>query len=142
MRNLLLTTLFLLGGLLTMNAQYSIVGKWKTTDDKTGDAKAIVEIKESKGQYTGKIISIFDPEKKDATCENCPGQEAVKKYVGLTILKNMVKDGDEYTGGTIMDPESGIEYKCTLKLVGYSKLEVKGSVSILLLGKSQTWTKQ
>lgn len=142
MKNLRLIILVVFGGILTANAQYSIVGKWKTTDEKTGDAKAIVEIKESNGQYTGKIISIFDPEKKEAKCEKCPGQDSVKNYLGLTIIKNMVKNGDEYTGGTIRDPESGIEYKCTLKLVGYSKLEVKGSVSILLLGKSQTWTKQ
>ncbi|MDH6599445.1 hypothetical protein M2306_000139 [Myroides gitamensis] len=54
MKKLMYAMLFLLGGLLNMNAQteYSIVGKWKAVDS-NGKDKAIVEIKESQGVYTG-----------------------------------------------------------------------------------------
>jgi len=142
MKKLLFTMLFLLSGLLTMQAQteYSIVGKWKTMDSH-GKEKAVVEIKESRGKYTGTLIRVLDPEKKNQKCEKCPGVNSTKDYEGLTIIRNMTKDGrNTYSGGTILDPETGKEYSCKFKLVGYSKLEVTGVASIMLLGKTETWT--
>jgi hypothetical protein len=34
----------------------TIVGKWKTIDDKTGKVKSIVEIYEKDSKYYGKIV--------------------------------------------------------------------------------------
>ncbi|WHT38175.1 MULTISPECIES: DUF2147 domain-containing protein [Myroides] len=140
MRNSMLMLLFLLGGLMTMNAQ-SIVGKWKTFDDQTGDAKSIVEISEKGGKYHGKVIEILNPAKKDSKCEKCPGNDKGKPIEGLEIIKNLSKKGEEYTGGTIIDPQSGKEYKCSIKTNGKTKLEVRGYVGISLIGRTQTWTK-
>ncbi len=144
MRKLLFTLLFVLGGLLSMQAQteYSIVGKWRTVDS-SGKGKAIIEIKENKGVYTGSIFRVLDPEKKGEKCEKCPGVDSTKSYEGLTIIRNMEKkERNKYGGGTILDPETGKEYQCSFKLVGYSTLEVTGVESILLLGKKQTWSKE
>ncbi|MCS4240272.1 DUF2147 domain-containing protein [Myroides odoratus] len=143
MKKLMYAMLFLLGGLLNMNAQteYSIVGKWKAVDS-NGKDKAIVEIKESQGVYTGRIISILDPDDKGKKCEKCPGGDVARTYDGLTIIKNMKKEErNKYSGGTILDPETGKEYSCSIKLVGYSKIEVTGTAQIYLLGKTTTWTK-
>jgi len=140
MRNSMLMLLFLLGGLMTMNAQ-SIVGKWKTFDDQTGDAKSIVEISEKGGKYHGKVIEILNPAKKDSKCEKCPGNDKGKPIEGLEIIKNLSKKGEEYTGGTIIDPQSGKEYKCSIKTNGKTKLEVRGYVGISLIGRTQTWAK-
>lgn len=140
MRNSMLMLLFLLGSLMTMNAQ-SIVGKWKTFDDQTGDAKSIVEISEKGGKYHGKVIEILNPAKKDSKCEKCPGNDKGKPIEGLEIIKNLSKKGEEYTGGTIIDPQSGKEYKCSIKTNGKTKLEVRGYVGISLIGRTQTWTK-
>lgn len=145
MKKIIYALLFLLFGLLNLQAQpqYAIVGKWKAVDDTTGKATAIIEIKEDRGKYSGKIIEVLDVEDKDAKCENCKGKDWMKAYKGLTIMKNLVKEKDnKYAGGTIFDPETGAEYKCSLKLVGYSKLEVSGISSVLLFRRSQTWTKQ
>lgn len=142
MKKLMYTLLFILFGLLPIQAQteYSIVGKWKTVDT-NGKAKAIVEIRENRGKYTGTIVSVLNPEQKNKKCEKCPGSDGAKNYDGLTIIKNMTKESpNKYSGGTILDPETGKEYSCTFKLKGYSKLEVKGVASIMLLGKTETWT--
>lgn len=136
--------LLLLGGLLSSQAQteYSIVGKWRTVDA-DGKGKAIVEIKENRGIYTGTIFRVLDSQKKNEKCEQCPGLDSTKNYEGLTIVKSMTKkERNKYSGGTILDPETGKEYQCSFKLVGYSKLEVTGVESILLLGKTQTWSKE
>ncbi|MCS4240273.1 uncharacterized protein (DUF2147 family) [Myroides gitamensis] len=140
MRNTMFILVFLLGGFMTMNAQ-SILGKWKTFDDQTGDAKSIVEISEKGGKYQGKVIEILNPAKKDSKCEKCPGDDKGKPIEGLVIIKNLTKKGEEYSGGTIIDPQSGKEYKCSIKMNGKTQLEVRGYVGISLIGRTQTWTK-
>lgn len=61
----------MLGGLLFSHAQteYSIVGKWRTVDA-DGKGKAIVEIKENRGTYTGTIYRMLDSEKKVRNVKN------------------------------------------------------------------------
>lgn len=140
MKNAILILLFVLGGWCTTQAQ-SIVGKWKTFDDQTGDAKSIVEISEKGGKYQGKVVEILNPAKKKSKCEKCPGEDKGKPIEGLTIIKNLTKKGEEYTGGTIIDPQSGKEYKCSIKNNGGDRLEVRGYVGISLIGRTQTWTK-
>lgn len=140
MKNAIFILLFVLGGWCTTQAQ-SIVGKWKTFDDQTGDAKSIVEISEKGGKYQGKVVEILNPAKKKSKCEKCPGEDKGKPIEGLTIIKNLTKKGEEYTGGTIIDPQSGKEYKCSIKNNGGDRLEVRGYVGISLIGRTQTWTK-
>ena len=50
--------LLVLSGSISIYAQ-SVIGKWKTFDDKTGEAKSIVEITEKDGKIYGKIIEIL-----------------------------------------------------------------------------------
>jgi len=124
-------------GIISMNAQ-SVLGKWKTIDDETGKAKSVVEITEVNGKIFGKIIEILS-EKKDAVCDKCSGTNKGKPILGLTIINDLKKDGNEYSGGKILDPTSGKEYKCVIKLNGTNKLDVRGYVGIQALGRTQTW---
>lgn len=128
----------LLLGCLQINAQ-SVVGKWKTIDDKTGKAKSVVEIYESNGKVYGKVVEIVDPAKRDKKCEKCEGIDKNKPVLGLVIIKGLSKDGAEYNGGKIVDPETGSVYKCFIKLEGKDKLTVRGYMGIALIGRSQTW---
>lgn len=123
---------------LQMNAQ-TVLGKWKTIDDKTGKPKSTVEIFESNGKVYGKIVEIYDEAKRGRVCEKCDGTDKNKPVLGMQVIRGMVKDGDEYSGGRIIDPESGNSYKCILRLDGKSKLVVRGYMGISLIGRSQTW---
>ena len=140
MKSKLLILLFFLGGMATIHAQ-SMVGKWKTIDDKTGVAKSIVEIFEQEGKYFGKVLKILNPEKAKGTCDKCPGVDKGKPIQGLVIIRDMKKDGNELSGGKIIDPESGKEYKCHIKLNGSNKLDVRGFLGISLVGRTQTWVR-
>ena len=127
-------------GLFSAQAQ-SVVGKWKTVDDETGEAKSIVEITESGGKIYGKVVEILNPAKKNAKCKDCSGEDKDKPILGLTIIKGLKKSGNEYTDGKILDPNKGKLYKCTVKLDGSDKLDVRGYVGISLIGRTQTWSR-
>ncbi|WP_309609752.1 DUF2147 domain-containing protein [Flavobacterium sp.] len=120
------------------NAQ-SVFGKWKTIDDKTGEAKSIVEIFENSEKVYGKVVEIMDASKSSRKCDKCTGTDKDKPVLGLVIIKGLSKDGDEYNGGKIVDPESGKIYKSFIKLQGKDKLEVRGYIGFAIIGRSQTW---
>lgn len=141
MKNFLTALVLVLAVSISAHAQ-SIVGKWKTIDDNTGKEKSIIEIYEKGGKYYGKVTRLLNPSKVDPKCDNCTGTDKGKPIVGLVIIKDLEKKGNEYSGGKITDPESGKEYKCTVKLNGTDKLDVRGYVGISLLGRTQTWQKQ
>lgn len=129
-----------LASLISVSAQ-SVIGKWKTFDDATGDAKSIVEITEKDGKIYGKIIEILNPEKKNAKCNNCPDADKNKPLVGLYVIKGLTKDGKEYSNGKILDPSSGKLYKCTISLDGNDKLKVRGYIGISAFGRNQIWVR-
>lgn len=139
MKKLIATGILLLCTTVGLHAQ-SVLGRWKTIDDKTGQAKSIVEITENNGKIYGKIIEILT-DKKDAICEKCPGADQGKPIKGLTIIRGLRKEGASYSGGTVIDPGTGKEYKCIIKLNGDDKLDVRGYVGIQALGRTQTWVR-
>lgn len=136
MKNFLVIATFLISFLC--NAQ-SVLGKWKTIDDKTGQAKSVVEIYENNGKIFGKVIEIFDATKRNAICDKCSGIDKNKPVLGLIIIKGLTKDGNEYSGGKIIDPQTGSIYKCILKIEKNNTLEVRGYVGISFVGRSQFW---
>lgn len=138
MKNYFFTFLFVaVAGIFSVNAQ--VTGKWKTIDDKTGDAKSIVEIYEQNGKIYGKVVEILNPARKNSKCDKCDGADKGKPIEGLIIIKGLTKDGDKYTDGDILDPQKGKLYSCTIKLDGKDKLDVRGYMGISMLGRTQVW---
>jgi uncharacterized protein (DUF2147 family) len=120
-----------------------IVGRWKTIDDKTDKPKSIVEISKDGETFKGKIVEILNPEKVDAVCDKCPGDKKDTPIKGLELMWGFTKDDDEWSGGSIIDPENGKTYKCRLQLEdGGKKLDVRGYIGFSLLGRSQTWIRE
>jgi len=119
----------------------SILGKWKTVDDVTGKEKGIVEIYEHKGKIYGKIIDIFEADKKHLKCEKCHGEDKGKPILGMNIIKGLVRNGEVYDSGKIIDPKTGKSYSCKIAFEGKDKLIVRGFVGVSILGRSQTWTR-
>ena len=115
--------------------------KWQTIDEKTGEKKAIVQLTESGGQVTGKIIKVLDSKNAKATCEKCTGNLKNKPIEGLQILTGMKADGtNKWSNGKLVDPESGKIYsgKLTLSDNGQS-LNLRGYVGTPVFGRTQTW---
>ena len=132
--------LFLLTLSLTTHGQ-SIIGQWETFDDETKEKKSVVEIYKTNNLYFAKIVESF-VSKKNAVCETCKGKSKNKSIIGLIIVENLKKDGEEFNGGTIMDPENGKTYKCYLELLNTNKLKVRGYLGFSLLGRTQYWIRK
>ncbi len=120
----------------------SIVGKWKTIDEETNEAKSIVEVFEKDGKYFGKIVKLLK-KREDGTeskCDKCPDDDPRKGQptLGMEIIQGLEKDGDEFSGGTILDPEEGKIYTCKL-WVEDGKLMVRGYIAFFF--RTQTWLK-
>lgn len=119
------------------------VGRWKTIDDKTGKQNGIVEIWEESGELKGKILKIIPVKPGDdpnGKCDKCPGDKKGKPITGMTFLWGLKKDGSEFKGGEILDPETGDVYKAKMKLVDDGKkLDVRGFIGFALIGRTQTW---
>jgi uncharacterized protein (DUF2147 family) len=59
------------------------------------------------------------------------------------IIRNLQHEDNEYTGGDILDPESGSVYRCKMHLEqDGTRLVVRGFIGFSLLGRSQTWQRQ
>lgn len=141
---------FLFAGLFSLFAALSggqlqaqdITGKWKTTDEKTGKEKSIVEIYETDGEYFGKIVSLLEDSAADDVCDQCTGKKRNQPLLGMVIIEGLKKDGSGYKGGSILDPENGTVYNCFLELENPQTLKVRGYKNILLLGRTQLWQRE
>jgi uncharacterized protein (DUF2147 family) len=123
----------------------SPVGRWKTVDDSTGKVKSIVAIREENGKLYGTIEELFDPPVPHPTCYLCTGDLKDRPLVGLRILWDFVPDGSnqnggEWSGGQVLDPETGKIYRASIALEdGGKKLRLHGYFLVTLLGRTEHW---
>ena len=124
---------------ISLSAQSSPLGFWKTVDDNTGETRSEMELYvNTEGELEGKIHMLMDADAPE-TCDLCPGEKKDAKLVGMVILWGLEEDGDQWEGGRIMDPENGKTYKCYIELQSEEKLKVRGYIGISALGRTQYW---
>ena len=116
---------------------------WKTIDDQTHEARSIVKFREDKSGYltatVQKVLVVDQAEK----CTKCTGTFKNKPLVGVTVIRNLKNTGgNEYEGGTIIDPQTGKSYSLKGKLTNNgTRLDLRGYMGISALGRNQTWYK-
>jgi uncharacterized protein (DUF2147 family) len=121
----------------------SPIGLWKTVDDKTGKARAMVRIYVQDGKYFGRIEQSFTPGADTRVCAVCTDERKDQPIIGLVIIRNLTPRGGEYGGGDILDPDNGSVYRCKFHLDQNGMiLVVRGYIGISLLGRTQTWQRQ
>src|SRR5436190_2101096 len=134
-------TIVTLGGSSVRAAELSATGLWEQVDEKTGKAESLFRIAERNGAYEGTIVKIFG-EDSNWTCDKCEGADRGKPVLGLTLIKGMRRNGNNYEDGSIMDPRDGTVYRALMRLSpDGQKLEVRGYLGISLFGQSQVWNR-
>lgn len=123
-------------------ADVSPVGRWKVMSDRTNRAVAIMQVFERDGEYGGYIERILEqPEDAGVSnCERCPGELRGQPLEGLVIMHGLRRSGGEFSGGHILDPDSGHYYRVKMSVDPEGQtLKVRGYLGISLLGRTQTW---
>jgi uncharacterized protein (DUF2147 family) len=120
----------------------SAAGLWQQIDPETNKSDGWFLIYERNGTYEGAIVKMFlkpgDPP--DPLCTQCQGDQQGAPWLGLTIIKGMVRKGLEYDGGTILDPRYGKEWGALMRLSPDGQdLTVRGFLLLPGLGKNQNW---
>ncbi len=117
----------------------SIFGKWKSIDATTGETEAIISIYKENDMAYAKIIDILNPADKEKICIYCKGNRKNKPILGMIILDGLKENGDEWSGGKIVDPKNGNVYKCYIKLKDNTTLKLRGYIGISLFGRTEYW---
>ena len=117
---------------LVAQATANVEGFWTTIDDSTGEAKSVVQVYKHNGKVYGRVVELLL--NKTATA-NIPGKPST---LGLDIIWDLKKDGDEYNGGKVLDPEKGSVYRCSMWRDG-DTLKMRGKLGIFF--RTQTWKK-
>src|SRR3546814_11608488 len=112
-------------------AQQSPTGRWKTIDDETGKVKSIVEITQAAdGTLQGKVVEILQSDRgPNPTCDKCKGANKDKPVKGKTILWGLEQDGDEWNGGTGLDPATGKTHQERKRVVQGKKMAASTKTS-------------
>jgi len=115
-------------------------GYWLQIDDNDGRPLSIIRVDSKDGRVFGRVEEIFHPRNMvEPRCHHCTGINAGKPIRGMQILSGTAS-GEREWNGTILDPASGKEYKCTLKLAKDGKtLKVRGYIGMEILGRTQVW---
>jgi uncharacterized protein (DUF2147 family) len=124
-------------GTLTFAQNNPSVGLWKNVEP---DKTVFIRTLEQDGKLTGKVEKLIKNNAEDttSTCTKCQGENKDKPVIGMTMIWGMQKDGARWSGGKILEPDTGKVYNCRIEPVdGGKKLSVRGSVAFL--GKTQTW---
>lgn len=115
------------------------IGQWISVDDETGKEKSEISLYLERGKLYGRIDALLLPEDQGKMCQACKGNEKGKPIVGLVIVQGLIRDGEKWTDGTILDPANGKRYSCNISLMDDGNLEVRGYLGFSLLGRSQVW---
>jgi uncharacterized protein (DUF2147 family) len=123
----------------------TVAGRWTTYSEQTGSPLSVIEIVKSGNSIEGKVSQIFlEPyQGEDPVCTKCSGERKDKKVIGMNFLWGFKRDGDSWSSGKILDPESGEIYSSQLWMEDLNTLMVRGYAGPLdLFYRTQTWKRE
>ena len=137
MKKILITILSIF--FTTTGFSQTIFGAWNSFDEETNRLESVIEVYEKNDQVFAKIIKITNLENQGATCINCSGERKNTPISGMNILTGLKKDGDEWSGGKILDPKNGKEYNCYIQLLDENTLKIRGYIGLSVFGRTAIW---
>jgi len=99
---------------LAVRAQ-SVIGTWKTVDDRDKKEKSHVEIYEQNGVVFGKISKLLK-DSPDKVCDRCKGSRKDQLLLGMVVMEDLKQSEHYFEDGRVYDPVTGHDYKCSIWL--------------------------
>jgi uncharacterized protein (DUF2147 family) len=116
------------------------VGHWQVVNS-DGSPGGKVETYLVNGKLFGKVTEVRTGRTPKDVCDKCGGEYKNQPILGMVLMRDFHTEGDDWVGGTVVDPENGKEYKGKIWAVGNDTLKMRGYVGISLLGRTESWTR-
>lgn len=119
------------------------IGLWRTIDDMTGQPRGIVRVYQADGGYFARIERSLTASEAGRKCTACTDERKDQPFVGLVLMRNVRLANSKYSGGDILDPNTGAVYSCSFTLEDDGKtLAVRGYLGVSLFGRTQKWLRE
>ena len=117
------------------------IGHWQVVNS-DGSPGGKVDTYLENGKLFGRVTEVRPGRTPQDVCDKCSGEYRNQRILGMVNMRNFHAEGDDWVGGTVVDPENGKEYKGKIWAVGNGSLHMRGFVlGISLLGRTESWVR-